>query len=183
MAENLTTKVVVPCRFSYAHVFQPQAINDGDEKKYSVNVIIPKADKKTAGAVKKAIDAAYAAGVSGKFGGKKPAKWKNPLRDGDEDRPDDEVYAGAYFINASCKTRPGVVNVRREPIMDENEFYSGCYGYASITFYAFNTSGNIGVAAGLNNVMKTRDGEHLGGRVSAEVDFAEVVVEEEYDFL
>ena len=124
--------------------------------------------------MKAAIEAAKQAGLS-KFGGKIPANLKLPLRDGDTEREDDEVYAGKYFINANAKTKPGIVDKGGNPIIDTTEFYSGCYGHASITFYAFNTSGNKGIACGLNNLMKTRDGEMLGGRASAEDDFADLI--------
>jgi hypothetical protein len=44
-----------------------------------------------------------------------------------------------------------------------------------VNFYAYNTSGNNGVAAGLNNIIKTRDDERLGGGGhSAEEDFADM---------
>ena len=168
------TKVVIPVRFSYVHVFQPTAIADGAEPKYSVSCIIPKSDVKTLEKVRAAIRAAYAAGVPTKFNGKQPKEWKNPLRDGDTARDGDDAYRDSFFINASCRTRPGVVDRNRQSIISEEEFYSGCYGYVSINFYAFNTSGNMGVAAGLNNVMKVKDGEPLGGRQSAESDFADV---------
>lgn len=172
--ENVTTKVVIPCRFSYAHVWEASSIGDDGEKKFSVSCIIPKSDKKTIEAVKVAIKAAYEAGITSKFNGKKPSNWKNPLRDGDTDRTEDEAYQDSLFINASCKTRPGVVDKNRQPITDQDEFYSGCYGFVSINFYPFNAKGNLGVAAGLNNVMKVKDGESLGGRDSADADFANV---------
>lgn len=169
-----STKVVTgEVRFSYAHVFEPASI-EGSEPKYSVSILIDKNDKKTLSRVKAAIEAAKQAGLS-KFGGKIPANLKLPLRDGDTEREDDEVYAGKYFINANAKTKPGLVDKGGNPIIDTTEFYSGCYGHASITFYAFNTSGNKGIAAGLNNLMKTRDGEMLGGRASAEDDFADLI--------
>lgn len=57
--------------------------------------------------------------------------------------------------------------------MDQSEFYSGCYGRVSLTFYGFNVNGNKGIAAGLQNIMKTDDGEPLGGRSRAEDDFAD----------
>lgn len=169
-----STKVVTgEVRFSYAHVFEPASI-EGSEPKYSVSILIDKNDKKTLSRVKAAIEAAKQAGLS-KFGGKIPANLKLPLRDGDTEREDDEVYAGKYFINANAKTKPGLVDKGGNPIIDTTEFYSGCYGHASITFYAFNTSGNKGIACGLNNLMKTRDGEMLGGRASAEDDFADLI--------
>lgn len=180
---NASTKVVTgEVRFSYAHVFEPASIN-GSEPKYSVSILIDKKDKTTLAKIEKAVEAAKTAGAAAKFGGKIPTNLKLPLRDGDVDREDDEVYAGKYFINANCKQKPGVVDKSGNPIIDTTEFYSGCYGYASITFYAFNTSGNKGIACGLNNLMKTRDGESLGGRSSAEDDFAGLISSDDEDFL
>lgn len=180
---NTSTKVVTgEVRFSYAHVFEPASINGGDPK-YSVSILIDKNDKKTLAKIEKAVEAAKTAGAASKFGGKIPANLKLPLRDGDVDREDDEVYAGKYFINANCNQRPGVVDRAGNPIIDTTEFYSGCYGYASVTFYAFNTSGNKGIACGLNNLMKTRDGESLGGHSRAEDDFADLISSDDEDFL
>ena len=51
--------------------------------------------------------------------------------------------------------------------------YSGVYGRASITFYAFNKNGSKGIACGLNNLQKISDGEPLGGKNRAEDDFAD----------
>lgn len=170
IAANPAKIVTGKVRFSYVHVWEPRAIDDGGDKKYSVSIIIPKSDKKQIAAIQKAIDAAKEAGKA-KFGGKIPANLKSPLRDGDTDRPDDEAYANSYFITANAKTKPGVVDANVQPILDQGEFYSGCYGRASITFFAFNTNGNKGVACGLNHVQKLEDGEPLGGRTSAEHDF------------
>lgn len=170
--QMLSTKVVTGLvRFSYLHVFEPSSIGDSEEKKYSVSLIIPKSDRMTVARIKKAIEAAKENGKNSKFGGKIPSNLKTPLRDGDEERPEDEAYANSYFINATAKTRPGLVDANLSPIIDENELYSGCYGRASINFYPFNVSGNKGIAAGLNNLQKIKDGEPLGGRQSAENDF------------
>lgn len=171
----MSTKVVIKARFSYVHVWEPKAIQEGGEKKYSVSLLIPKTDTESIAKIKKAIDEEFK-GLVAKLGGKKPTKWKNPLRDGDEDRPEDENYAGHYFLNASCKTKPGVVGIDKKPITVQDDFYSGCYGYASMSFYPFSVSGSNGVACGLNNVMKTKDGESLGGRSTADSDFADVEV-------
>ena len=167
---QLTKVVTGKVRFSYLHVWEPTAIEEGQDKKYSVALIIPKSDKATVKKINDAINNAKEAGKV-KLGGKIPSNLKTPLRDGDVDRPDDEVYAGCYFLNANAKTKPGVVDKDLNPIMNQDELYSGCYGRASITFYAFNTSGNKGIACGLNNLMKLEDGEPLGGRSSAESDF------------
>lgn len=175
---NVSTKVVTgEVRFSYVNVFEPKSINGSDEK-YSVSLLIDKRDTKTIEAIERAIEAAKQAGVA-KFGGKIPPVLKLPLRDGDTERPDDENYAGKMFVNANCKTKPGLIEKNGMEIIDTTEFYSGCYGKASVTFYAFNSNGNKGIACGLNNIMKTRDGEPLGGKSRAVDDFANDIEEDD----
>ncbi len=173
VSTNTTTKVVTgEIRLSYAHLFEAYAHEDGQEPKYSTAVLIPKSDKKTIDKINKAVEAAKLAGKSKlEKNGKIPANLKTPLRDGDEERPDDEEYAGHYFLNASSKTRPGVVDQNLNRIIDSEEVYSGCYARVSLNFYAFAVSGNKGIACGLNNVQKLRDGDYLGGRSKAEDDF------------
>lgn len=172
------TKVIIPCRFSYLHCWEPDSVN-GSEPKYSVSAIIPKSDTKTVNAIKAAIEQAKKDSVS-KWGGKVPGNLKLPLRDGDIDRPDDEAYAGCYFFNANSRQAPQVVDSKVQPILDQSEVYSGCYGKISVTFYGYNSNGNRGIAAGLGNIQKLKDGESLGGRTSAADDFQ---TEDEDDFL
>ena len=178
MNNQNNTKVIVPCRFSYLHCWEPDSVNGGDPK-YSVSAIIPKSDTKTVNAIKAAIEQAKKDSVS-KWGGKVPANLKLPLRDGDIDRPDDEAYAGCYFFNANSRQAPQVVDSKVQPILDQSEVYSGCYGKISVTFYGYNSNGNRGVAAGLGNIQKLKDGEALSSRTNAEDDFEAV---EDEDFL
>lgn len=168
-------------RLSYANVWTPRAANDGSEPKYSASIIIPKADTATVDAIKKAIEVAIQEGV-GKFGGKIPprATLKLPLRDGDAEKPDDEAYKNAYFLNATSKLAPGIVDKHVQPILDHSEVYSGVYARVSLNFYAFNTSGNRGVACGLGNIQKIRDGEPLGGKTAPSADFGSI---EDDDFM
>ncbi|NOW84303.1 hypothetical protein B0H39_002184 [Clostridium beijerinckii] len=180
-ATRTGTKVTTgKVRLSYAHLFEPHAI-EGNEPKYSVSVIIPKTDTETLKAIKEATDQAKKDGAS-KWGGKVPPTLKTPLRDGDTERPDDEAYAGCYFLNANSKNKPGVVDANVQPILDATEVYSGCYGRLTLNFYAYNANGNKGVAAGLGNVQKLEDGEPLGGFTRAEDDFTAVGSAED-DFL
>ena len=163
--------VTNPVRLSYAHVWEPYSINGG-EAKYSVSLLIPKNDTETVSTINRAIDSAIEEGI-GKFGGKKPnkASLKLPLRDGDIEREGDEAYAGCYFINANTKQPPQIVDKSVKPILDRDEVYSGCYAKVSLTFYAFNTNGNKGVACGLGNIQKVKDGDSLGGGATASDDF------------
>jgi hypothetical protein len=178
MADRRPTDVLTGIvRFSYANVWEPKAIQNSDPK-YSVSLIVPKSDKKTIARIEAAIKAAYKDGENKLKGKSKTAPTlaniKTPLRDGDAERPDDENYADSYFVNANSPQDkpPGIVDANRDEIIDRSEFYSGCYGRATISFYAFNVNGNKGIACGLNNLQKIRDGEPLGGgRRKAEDDF------------
>lgn len=170
--ENSTKVVTGKVRFCYVNVFEPTAMNEGDTPKYNICVLIPKSDTATIDKIKKAIKAAKEAGkvkLADK-NGRIPANLKLPLRDGDEERPDDPAFEDHYFINANSMRQPSIVDRSLNPIMSRDEFYSGCYGRASISFYAFNVSSK-GIAAGLNNLQKLEDGEMLAGGSTAEEDF------------
>lgn len=167
-------------RLSYVNVFEPKSIN-GSEPKYSCSIIIPKTDTKTINAINTAIDTAIQDGI-GKFGGKIPSKaaLKLPMRDGDIER-EDEAYKNSYFINANSKTAPQIVDRNVRPILNRDEIYSGVYAHVSLTFYAFNSNGNRGIAAGLGNIQKVRDGAPLGSFTNAKDEFKSL--EDDEDFL
>ena len=162
-----------PCRLSYTHVFN-RYNPDGpqEEGKFMTNVLIPMDEKETITAINKAIEEAKKQAIVSKWGGKEPKKLDMPLRDGDE--KDDENYDGHFFVNAKSNTRPGIVDRKRVPIVDEEEVYSGVWAVVSVTFFGYDKNGNKGIACGLNNIMKFKDDEHFGGRVSAESDFGDV---------
>ena len=168
---NNPCKVITgKCRLSYEHVFEAASIN-GSDPKYSACIVIPKTDKATLAKIQAAVNAAIQDGIKSKWKGKKPVNLKLPLRDGDAERPDDEAFSGCYFLNANANRAPGSVDLARNPILDREEVYSGCYCRFSVNFYPFSASGNNGVAVGLNNVQKVADGERLAGGSRAEDDF------------
>lgn len=173
--ENSVKVVTGKVRFCFCHVFEPSAMEGQPEEsaKYSVCVIIPKSDTQTIEKIKKAIEAAKTVGKSklADKNGKIPVNIKLPLRDGDEERSDDDAFADSYFLNATSNRKPTIVDRNLDPIMDKDEFYSGVYGRISLNFFAFNTSGNKGIAAGLQNLQKLEDGEMLAGGSTADEDF------------
>lgn len=182
MAETNNTRVITgKVRFSFVNVFEARAFGEGQAAKYSVMLLIPKTDISTIERIKKAIDAAAAKSLSSKFGGKLPTVLKTTLKDADKDTDQDgEIFAAKwpytanhYILRVSTRNQPQVVDAQRNPIIDPSEFYSGCYGRASINFFAFNNNGNKGISAGLNNLQKLEDGEPLSGMTSAEQDFAD----------
>ena len=183
IAPNPMKVITDECRLSYANVWQPKSVNGGTPK-YTVSLIIPKSDTHTISKINAAIEAAYREGEAKLKGNGKSvpplSSLKIPLRDGDIDRPDDEAYAGSYFINANSPTAPGIVDLNRDPVLEHSQIYSGVYARASINFYAFNSNGSKGIACGLNNIQRIRDGEPLGGKPRPEDDFAS---EQDDDFL
>lgn len=187
---QLSTKVKTgEVRFSFCHLFEPHAFDETQEPKYSVMLLIDKNDKETVGAINTAYKNAKQNGIN-KYGQKfgqlvndllcKPGDKTGLVRDGDTDpryAEDKETYAGKYILNCKCKTAPGVYARERGSqkltIDDQEIIYSGCYGKATLNLYPYSKAGNTGIGVGLNNVLKTRDGDNLGGRVSGEVDFAD----------
>lgn len=176
---NETKVVFGPCRLSYTHVFEKYSPDGAGDGKYMTNILIPKSEKKTIDAINEAINAAKNAAIVSKWGGKEPKKLELPLRDGDD--KEDEVYADNYYLNAKSNTRPGIIDRKKVPIADEEEIYSGVWAIMSVTFYGYDVNGNKGVACGLNNIMKFKDDDHLGGRASAESDFGGMDFDNEED--
>ena len=167
--KSVKTKVVTgKARFSFAHVFEPAETLNG-AMKYSVSILIPKTDKETVDRFMKAFEENKEANKAF-FGGSIPKLLKGGLRDGDAEK-DDPIYAGHYFINANSSEKPGVFDADKNPILNKDEFYSGCYGMASITLYPYDVSGAKGIAAGLNAVLKLEDGDKLSGNANTAADF------------
>ena len=178
MAKIITGKV----RFSYVNIFKARAAMAGGDEKYSISLLIPKSDKVTIKKIEAAVEEAIREGISSKWGGKRPANLKLPLRDGDTER-DTPEYEGCFFLNANSNQKPGIVDRDLMEILDPEEVYSGCYGRASINFYPYSVNGNKGVGVGLNNVQKLTDGERLGGsRATAESDFGDGFEDSDDDF-
>lgn len=181
--QNGTKVVTGKVRLSYANIHEPRAM-DGQDPKYSVSLIIPKSDKATLKAIQAAINDAKEQDKDKKWNGKVPANLKLPVRDGDEDRPDDENYADSYFINANSTRKPEIVDLKGNRDLGPDDVYSGCYARVSINFFGYNTNGNRGIGCGLGNIQKIEDGERLGGGFSSaddDFDFEEAV--EDLDFL
>jgi len=162
-------------RFSYLHAFVPKAgKKPGDEPKYQGSLIIPKSDVLTITKINNTVEALKKDPAAIQKWGGKLNGLKLPLRDGDVDRPDDPAYAGCFFLNANNKDKPGIIGADRQEIIEPTELYSGCYGRASLNFFAFKTDESKGVGVALNNIQKLRDGEPLGAvRTKAEDDFAD----------
>lgn len=171
-----------PALGSYANIFEPRAVNEGDEPKYSISLIFKKDldPKSQAGRSLAELRKMIEFVAEQKWG----PKWKTmglklPIRDGDVDRPEHKEYANAVFLNASSKRMPGLVNRKLQTITDKEEAYSGCFFLAAVNVFTFEKKVNKGVALGLNNLLLWEKGERLDNRKSAEETFADVVEDED----
>lgn len=167
-ATQITTGEV---RISYEHLLKPHAQNQGDDEKYSCTVLIPKSDLATKQRLDAAVQAAITEGVAAKWGGVRPQQPSVPLHDGDGLRPNGEAFGdeckGHWVMTASSIHRQDIVDMNMNPIIEPTEVYSGMYARVCLNFFAYNAKGKKGIGCGLGPVQKTRDGEPLGGRISA----------------
>ena len=179
--EKNASKLVTPeILCSYPHLFEAVDPFELGTKKYSLQIMIPKTEKAFLAKMKAAILAADEA----KWGAKaadivKNLKVKHPVRDGDDSDVENEYAKGCFFLSAKSKSRPGVVDKSMQQIIDPDDIYPGCIIRAAINFYGFEVKSKKGIAVGLNNVMKVKDGEQIGGKASAEDDFSEFKSESE----
>lgn len=179
------TKVIFLARLSYVHLAEPWSGTEGNEKKYCVSAIVSKDDKETVEALKKAVETAITEGTPKTFKGVRPninsRSFKYPLKDGDDEKPNDEAYANCIFISCNSKNPVATLNRSKEKI-DPAQIYSGCYGLVSVNFFPFSTGSN-GVGAGLNAVLKYADGEPLGNSGDGSRDFDAIEGLDEIDDL
>lgn len=177
---NINTPVF---RVSYPNVFKPKRNDLNGKDEFSIVCLFKKGENldKLKAAAQKAI--------TDKWGSDK-AKWPSNLRSPFRDQAEraKEVDGkrilpagheeGAIFLNLKSSQRPGVVDQNVQDIINEADFYAGCYAIASVNAYAYDQKGNRGVSFGLGNIQKVRDGEPLGNRAKPEQDFAPIAVEE-----
>lgn len=170
-----TQVVTGEVRLSYVRLLKPYAPNPQAEPKYSVTLLIPKSDTATKQRIDAAIQAAIEEGVATKWGGKRPPQPAIPIWDGDGLRQNGEPFGeeckGCWVLTASSKQKQDVVDTNLQPILDETQIYSGMYARVALNFFAYDSNGKRGIGCGLGPVMKTRDGEPLGGKLTAESVF------------
>ncbi len=173
--------VTPPFRVSYPALFTAKKNDLNGKMEYSVVALFKKGEDltKLKNAVKECIEAKF-----GKDQAKWPKNMRTPFRDQKEREKLNEETGkmvlpegyeeGAIFINLKSSQRPGIVDKDVQPILDQSEFYAGCWAQASVNAFYYDQKGNKGVSLGLQNIQKVKDGDPLGGRTKAEDDFAPI---------
>jgi hypothetical protein len=182
MADKAKAQPIITPEFvgSYVTLVKPRAIEEGKDPKYSINIVLKKKDPKTIAFIKK-LEAAFNASMLDKLGKAIPfAALKHyPIHDGDkpnEDGEKNEITKGCWSIYAASNFKPGALNKRGEKLFTEDELYSGAIYIAAVTTWAWkHPTGGKGVSVNLDNVMKIRDGNRIGGGRKAEEDFAGMI--------
>ena len=175
------SKIITPkFRVNWPSITKPKLNELSGKEEYSLIAIFePGTDLKP---LQKAVEEA----IMDKWG-KDKTKWpKNmrlPFRKGEEAKKESEdgmsYYPAGYsekvvWIRLKSVQRPGLVGPDMQDIIDDSEFYSGCYARASVNAYAYDQAGNRGVAFGLNNIQKLAEGEPLSGRPKPQDEFSAV---------
>ena len=172
--KEMKEKILTPeFRVSYPAIFEPKSFNNGPEK-YSVVMLFPKGTNLDAlkDLARKAVEERWPDKA------KRPKNLKQPFRDGDMETGSngEPKHAGMIFATATSKLRVGLVDQKCQDIINQDDFYAGCWARAEITAYAYDTAGNRGVAFGLQNLQKTKDDEAFTGRRTAAEVFSPVDV-------
>ena len=168
-------KLMIPnARLAFANIFQPKAVQAGDEPAYSCSLIL---DPKANAATIKSIDEAIEKVAKEKWGAKAEAIMKGIrakgdlcLRSGDE-KAEYDGFEGNMYVSARSKTRPTVLDRDKSPLtQDDGKPYSGCYVNASIDIYAQDNSYGKRINASLRGVQFYKDGDSFGGGAPASAD-------------
>jgi len=176
------SQVITPeFRVSYPKVFKPERneLNDRDEFKLTALFAL--------GADLSKLKAAAKAACEKKWG-EDPKKWPKPLRDpfkdqGEREKEDEDgnpympdgYVKGAVYLELKTLKRPGLIDANNQDIIDETDFYGGCYARAQINASAYDKKGNKGVAFYVNHIQKLRDGDSFGGAARNAADVFEPV--------
>lgn len=165
-------------RLAFPNLFEPSSI-EGSDPKYNAKFIIPSNHPQIAELEKAMLEVA-----KGKWGakgqqvfdnltkaGKKPEVGfvKEPYKNRDGDAYDG--FEGAYYVTASNKARPLIIDGDRTPLTQaDGKPYAGCYVNAIVEFWAQDNSFGRAIRATLKGVQFVRDGDAFGGGAPASVD-------------
>lgn len=169
---KLNTKVITgSVILNYVNVKEAKANLLSLEPKFSVVILIPKESE----TINKVYEGIYNATKNGLelWGGQVPQDLITCLKDGDSTGK--EEYKNHFYINATSKYRPQIVD-KDLKLLNPDKLYNGCVARVSISFYPYNhkESKNKGISCELLNIQKLQDGNLILNRASAIDDFSEV---------
>lgn len=174
MADNKSKNLITPPGIgSYVFVLEPRADQQG-KLYYSLALLVAKNREAELAPLRNLVQQVAVE----KFGAKagdlmKAGKIRNPIRDGDLEKPEDKNYKGVFFMSMKTNKKPGIIDAKKNEVFTDDDVYSGCLLRCSVNVYAYDTSGNKGVGLWLNNIQVLHKGTRLDGRKAATEEFDE----------
>lgn len=187
-AQYPTQLAIANVTLSYVHVFEPFAYAEGNEPKYSTTLLIDKTDTESIDLIKKAIQNAQHNGAERIWNHRMPSNIRLPLLDGDDKaiNGSHQEYAGKYYLNAKADQKhPPIIedNRGREiPKEESSKVYSGCKALVIVNFYPYAWNGaSNGIGVSLQGLIKTGDGDPLGGSHLTQADMISLIPTDDND--
>ena len=165
-------------RLSFPEIWTPKAFVEGQQPKFSCNLLLDKEnDKAQIASFKKAIREAALNAFSQQI----PAGLAMCLGDGNSKSYDG--YENAMFISCASRLRPQIIDRDRTPLVEEDgRPYAGCYVNAAISLWVMDNKYGKRVACNLNALQFSRDGETFGaGGIKVEAVFDDIQSEQDAD--
>jgi hypothetical protein len=168
-------------RLSFEHVFKPASFDDGQDPKYSADLIVPK-NHPDLPALKRALFEAGQETFPNDFtkAGAWPRGFSCSLKDADVETDNSgtvlaekyDSYKNSYILKANSNKRPVVINRAKAAVTEEDGLiYSGCWVNVSLGIAGY-TYGKMtkGVKAYLNGVQFVKDDEPFGSNAMNDFD-------------
>jgi hypothetical protein len=177
--KSMTALVLKNVRLSFPQIWTPKAFAAGQDPRFNANFLIHKEDQaELIAKIKEAVKAV----ATEKWGKDVPKSLKVCIGDGEE--KDYDGYDGAMFLSASTKTRPVIVDQKKNPLAEEDgKPYAGCYVNAAISLWAQDNQWGKRVNASLDAIQFVKDGDAFGGKKTTADVFGEIEEDDNDSFL
>jgi hypothetical protein len=184
MSETATKKIgritLKNVRLSFPVLFEPSSFEENGKKEFQASFLFAKESPIVA-----QLKAEMIAVAKEKWGEKAEAILGSLFRDNrlclhDGDLKEYDGYAGQFYLRASNKVRPTILDRNRATITEKDgKIYSGCYVIAYIDLWAQDNKFGKRINATLRGVQFLADGDAFAGGSAANVDEFEQLADEE----
>ena len=182
--------ITPPFRMSFPHLWEPDAFNEGDKKKYSVMAIFYPDDIENNADDKKKWDALcnwVLDTVVTNFGMKfadfqRKSNNRVPFHRGADKADLDGFTPTSVYANLSSLHKPGLIDRDRNPVLDEEQVYPGRWARAAVSVWQYSNKYGNGVSIGLRNIQLLHNDTRLDGRSGTDAadSFAEHPLDEKW---
>ena len=166
-------------RLAFPSLYETEKFNGEDTGKYAATFMLHKKEhKELIEEIKEKFEE-----IKEEYGVKKLKEDKTCLTDGEDFDTDSDITIDYYFLKASNRRRPLLIDRDKSPLTEEDDkFYPGCRVNAVIDFWFQDNEYGKRINANLLGVQFARDDERFGGGAVADIDdFDEVEYEDDFE--